>query len=163
MLKIGLLSDTHGYLDNRMIKILSSCDEIWHAGDIGSLDVLDKLSAIKPVRAVFGNIDGKDVRQSTAAFLRFTIESFDIYMTHIGGYPGKYDNAVKSIIRDNTPQLFVCGHSHILRVMNDPIHNMMYMNPGAAGKYGFHSKRTMLLFEINDNRLQNLKVVEWDK
>ena len=163
MIKIGLLSDTHGYIDRRMIEILSNCDEIWHAGDIGSLTVLDELKKTKPTRAVYGNIDGTEIRKETSSHLRFMIEEMDVFITHIAGYPGKYERSIKGILKINSPGLLICGHSHILRIMHDPIHNMMYMNPGAAGKYGFHNKRTLALFEINKNILQNLRIVEWDK
>jgi len=163
MVKIGLLSDTHGHIDNRMLKILSECDEIWHAGDIGSLVVLEKLEEIKPVRAVYGNIDGHEMRRSIPSKQRFTIEGLDVFMTHIGGYPTKYENEIKSILKDNPPKLFICGHSHILRVMNDSALDMLYMNPGAAGKYGFHQKRTMLLFDIEESTCKNLRVIEWEK
>lgn len=163
MIKIGLLSDTHGYIDRRMIEILSNCDEIWHAGDIGSLTVLDELKKTKPTRAVYGNIDGTEIRKETSSHLRFIIEEMDVFITHIAGYPGKYERSIKEILKINSPGLLICGHSHILRIMHDPIHNMMYMNPGAAGKYGFHNKRTLALFEINKNILQNLRIVEWDK
>ena len=163
MVTIGLLSDTHGYIDTRMLDILSPCDEIWHAGDIGSMDVLSKLQEIKPVRAVFGNIDGQDLRQICPQQQRFSIDGLDVFMTHIGGYPGKYENAIKPLLRTNPPKLFICGHSHILRVMNDPALHLLYMNPGAAGKYGFHQKRTMLLFDIEDSVCKNLRVIEWEK
>ena len=163
MVTIGLLSDTHGYIDTRMLDILSPCDEIWHAGDIGSMDVLSKLQKIKPVRAVFGNIDGQDLRQICPQQQRFSIDGLDVFMTHIGGYPGKYENAIKPLLRTNPPKLFICGHSHILRVMNDPALQLLYMNPGAAGKYGFHQKRTLLLFDIEDAVCKNLRVIEWEK
>jgi hypothetical protein len=163
MIKIGLLSDTHGYIDKRMLNILANCDELWHAGDIGSMDVIEQLEAIKPVRAVYGNIDGQNIRQMCPLQLRFTIEGLDVFITHIGGYPGKYEQTVKPILLNNQPKLFICGHSHILRVMNDPKLNMLYMNPGAAGKYGFHTKRTMLLFDIDSGICKNLRVIEWEK
>lgn len=163
MLKIALLSDTHAHVDKRMLDILTECDEIWHAGDIGSLEVLEKLEAIKPVRAVWGNIDGHEMRRAIPKEQRFTIEGLDVYITHIGGYPGKYDQEVKPLLRNNPPKLFICGHSHILRVMNDPSLQMLYMNPGAAGKYGFHQKRTMLLFDIELGICKNLRVIEWEK
>jgi uncharacterized protein len=163
MVKIGLLSDTHGYIDKRILEILNDCDEIWHAGDIGSLEVIEILEKAKPTRAVYGNIDGQNIRQICPNQLRFTIEGLDVFITHIGGYPGKYENEIKPILRNNPPKLFICGHSHILRVMNDPALNMLYMNPGAAGKYGFHQKRTMLLFDIEDAICKNLRVIEWEK
>ncbi len=163
MTKIGLLSDTHGFIDKRMIDILSQCDEIWHAGDIGNTEIVQQLEAIKPLRAVYGNIDGADVRRMCKAKLRFQIDGLDVLMTHIGGYPGKYDIGVKQDLTNQTPQLFVCGHSHILKVMFDKQLHMLCMNPGAAGKYGFHTKRTMLLFNISNGKCEDLKVIEWDK
>jgi len=163
MTSIGLLSDTHGYIDKRMLDILADCDEIWHAGDIGSIEVIEKLEKTKKLRAVYGNIDGQNIRQICPQKLRFNIEGLDVFITHIGGYPGKYENEIKPILQTNPPKLFICGHSHMLRVMNDSKFDLLYMNPGAVGKYGFQLKRTLLLFDIENSICQNLRVIEWDK
>jgi uncharacterized protein len=159
-MKIAILSDTHNHLDDTIINYLQDVDEIWHAGDIGTLALLDKLKSLKKVRAVYGNIDGRDVRMETGEDLFFTIEGMKIWMTHIGGHPGRYDNSVKAKLQENPPDVFICGHSHICRILPDNKLNMLYINPGAAGKYGFHAIRTMILAEIKDKRLTDLKVVE---
>ena len=160
MLKIGLLSDTHGYWDDRYIKYFSSCDEIWHAGDIGSLEVAEKLSGIKPFRAVYGNIDGQDIRKMYPEDARFTVENADVRMTHIGGYPGNYDKKVIPDLFIHPPKLFITGHSHILKVKYDKTLNMLHINPGAAGKYGFHKQRTLVRFCIEDGNFKDLEVIE---
>jgi phosphoesterase, MJ0936 family len=160
MKKIGLLSDTHAFWDDRYISYFAECDEIWHAGDIGSEDVLRRLEKIKPVRAVHGNIDGHILRMECPEKLRFKVEDVDVYLTHIGGYPGKFDPAVKSEIYANPPKLFVCGHSHILKVMYDKSLNMLCMNPGAAGNFGFHQVRTLLRFVIDGENIKDLEVIE---
>jgi len=160
MRKIGLLSDTHGYWDDKYYQYFAECDEIWHAGDIGSLEIADKLAAFKPLRAVYGNIDGHQLRIIYPQHQRFMCEGVDVWLTHIGGYPGKYAPEVKPEIYDNSPKLFVCGHSHILKVTYDKRHQILCMNPGAAGKYGFHTVRTLLRFEISGEAIQNLEVIE---
>ena len=160
MLKIGLLSDTHGYWDDRYITYFSSCDEIWHAGDIGSLEVAERLSAIKPFRAVYGNIDGHIIRKMYPENARFTVENADVWMTHIGGYPGKYDRKVIPEICKHPPKLFITGHSHILRVKYDKTLNLLHINPGAAGKYGMHTQRTLVRFCIDDGNFKELEVIE---
>jgi phosphoesterase, MJ0936 family len=160
MKKIGLLSDTHAFWDDRYVSYFAECDEIWHAGDIGSEDVLRKLEMIKPVRAVHGNIDSYLLRMECPEKLRFKVEDVDVFLTHIGGYPGKFDSAVKSEIYANPPKLFVCGHSHILKVMYDKSLNMLCMNPGAAGNFGFHQVRTLLRFVIDGENIKNLEVIE---
>jgi len=160
MKKIGLLSDTHGYWDERYKEYFSGCDEIWHAGDIGSLDLAYKFEAFKPFRAVYGNIDGADVRAVYPEFLRFTMEDVDILITHIGGYPGRYNPVVRSILQTNPPKLFICGHSHILKVIFDKKYNCLDINPGAAGKYGFHTVRTLLRFQIDNGNIKELEVIE---
>lgn len=160
MKRIGLLSDTHNYWDEKYITYFESCDEIWHAGDIGSLDLANKFEAIKPFRAVYGNIDDYKTRAIYPEFLRFTIENVDVLMTHIGGYPGKYEQKVKSILRTKPPQLFICGHSHILKVMFDKTFNCLHINPGAAGKYGFHRVRTLIRFTLNEGNISDLEVIE---
>lgn len=160
MKKIGLLSDTHGYWDEKYVTYFSDCDEIWHAGDIGSLDLAQRFEAFKPFRAVYGNIDDTKVRAAFPEFLRFTIEGVDVLMTHIGGYPGKYDPRVKNILLAKPPRLFIDGHSHILKVMFDKKLNCLHINPGAAGKYGFHKVRTLVRFVLNNSNISDLEVIE---
>ncbi len=160
MKKILLLSDTHGYIDDRILHYASQADEIWHAGDIGNLSVTDDLKDLKPVRAVYGNIDNATIRKEFPLNNRFMCEEVDVWITHIGGYPGKYSPPVKEEIRRNPPKLFISGHSHILKVMNDKNLRLLHMNPGAAGKQGFHKKRTMLRFEIEKANIKNLEVIE---
>jgi uncharacterized protein len=159
-MKIAILSDTHNHIDDTIISYLQDVDEIWHAGDIGTLALLDQLKSLKKVRAVYGNIDGKDIRMETQEHLFFTIEGMKIWMTHIGGHPGRYDKSIKERLQANPPDIFICGHSHICRILPDNKLNMLYINPGAAGKYGFHVVRTMLLAEIKEKRITDLKVVE---
>ena len=163
MKKILLLSDTHGYLDERILKYAEEADEIWHAGDIGLISVTDALKKIKPLRAVFGNIDGTKVRMEFPLNQRFSCEGVDVWITHIGGYPGKYSPAIKEEIQQNPPRLFICGHSHILKVMNDKKLGLLHMNPGAAGVHGFHQMRTMLRFKIDGKEIKDLEVIELGK
>lgn len=160
MKKIGILSDTHGMLDERIFKHFENVDEIWHAGDWGSLDVVNKLQAFKPVRGVWGNIDGQDIRMTFPKHLRFMCEQVDVWLTHIGGYPGKYHANVTPEIFKNPPKLFVCGHSHILKVKYDKTLDCLHINPGAAGKHGFHQVQTLIRFEIDGSNIQNLEVIE---
>lgn len=160
MKKILLLSDTHGHMDDRILHYANEADEIWHAGDIGSLDVTDKLEAVKPVKAVYGNIDNAEIRKEFPLNNRFMCENVDVWITHIGGYPGKYSPAIKEEIRKRPPKIFISGHSHILKVMNDKNLNLLHMNPGAAGKQGFHKKRTMLRFKIDGENISDLEVIE---
>lgn len=160
MKKIGVLSDTHGHLDPKVIKHFADVDEIWHAGDIGSIDVLDKLKKIKPVRAVFGNIDDATIRTETKAFLSFEVEKCKILMTHIAGKPGKYSKPLYERLQKESPDILVCGHSHILVVKNDPIYKMLWINPGACGIKGFHQVKTIIKFEINQGKPQNMQVIE---
>jgi putative phosphoesterase len=161
--KIGLISDTHGYLDDQMIRLLEPCDEVWHAGDIGDFSVIEKIRERKPVRAVFGNIDGRQARLEFPENNRFFCEEVDVWITHIGGYPGKYHPAIREALSRNPPQLFICGHSHILKVMFDKKLNCLHMNPGAAGKSGFHQIRTFLRFSIHGKEIKELEVVELGK
>ena len=163
MKTIGLLSDTHTYFHPKIADFFEKCDEIWHAGDMGNIECLEKLSAIKPVRAVYGNIDGNEIRLRVPQVQFFQIENRKILMTHIGGKPGKYDAEAKKLIEKYKPDIFICGHSHICKVQFDAKHNLMNINPGAAGKYGFHLKITLLRFEINDNSLQNMEILELNK
>lgn len=163
MKKILLLSDTHGHLDDRIKSYAERADEIWHAGDIGTTAVSDQLQEIKPVKAVFGNIDGAEIRKEFPLNARFTCEELDVWITHIGGYPGNYSPAVREQIKNNPPNLFITGHSHILKVMHDKKLNLLHMNPGAAGKQGFHQVRTMLQFKVNGKDIQELEVIELGK
>ncbi|SHJ52602.1 metallophosphoesterase family protein [Flavobacterium haoranii] len=163
MKKILLLSDTHSHIDEQILKYVQQADEVWHAGDIGDLVVTDTIKKIKPLRAVFGNIDNHEARLEFPLHNRFIIDGVDVWITHIGGYPDKYSPAIREEIRKNPPKLFICGHSHILKVQFDKKLNLIHMNPGAAGKHGFHQVRTMLRFEIEGDKIQNLEVIELGK
>jgi putative phosphoesterase len=161
MKKIGLLSDTHNLWDDKFAKYFSDCDEIWHAGDIGSMELALKFEALgKPFRAVYGNIDDSKVRTAYPEALRFTLEGVDVFITHIGGYPGKYDRKVQSVLLMNPPKLFIAGHSHILKVMFDKKIKALFINPGAAGKYGMHTVRTLVKFNLNEGNISDLDVIE---
>jgi putative phosphoesterase len=160
MKKILLLSDTHSHIDDTILKYVKLADEVWHAGDIGDLKVTDTIKKLKPLRAVFGNIDNHEARLEFPLNNRFICEGVDVLITHIGGYPGKYSPAIREEITQNPPKLFICGHSHILKVMFDKKLNCLHMNPGAAGISGFHQKRTMLRFEIDGDKIQSLEVIE---
>lgn len=161
MKKILLLSDTHSYIDDRILDYAKQADEIWHAGDIGDISVADKLAAIKPLRAVYGNIDDQKVRAEFPLNNRFVLEGVDVWITHIGGYPPKYNPATRVELHTNPPKLFICGHSHILKVMPDKQLGLIHMNPGAVGKHGFQKVRTMLRFELNNGKIENLEVIEF--
>jgi len=161
--KILLLSDTHSYIDDRILEYAQQADEIWHAGDIGDISVTDKLAEIKPLRAVYGNIDDNKARAEFPLNNRFTLEGVDVWITHIGGYPGKYNPTIRKEITENPPKLFICGHSHILKVMPDKQLGLIHMNPGAVGKHGFQKVRTMLRFELNKGKIENLEVIEFKK
>lgn len=150
-------------MDDRILEYAQQADEIWHAGDIGDISVTDSLAKIKPLRAVYGNIDDNKARAEFPLNNRFTLEGVDVWMTHIGGYPGKYNPAIRKEITENPPKLFICGHSHILKVMPDKQLNLIHMNPGAVGKHGFQKVRTMLRFELNDGKIENLEVIEFKK
>jgi putative phosphoesterase len=163
MKKIVLLSDTHGFIDNQILKFVKQADEVWHAGDIGSLEVVDAIKKLKPLRAVYGNIDDTTIRTEHPLNNKFTIEKVTVWITHIGGYPTRYDQRIKEEILKNPPQLFISGHSHILKVMFDKKLNLLHMNPGAAGKNGFHKVRTMLRFEIDEDKIINLEVIELEQ
>ncbi|MDR1584834.1 MAG: metallophosphatase family protein [Prevotellaceae bacterium] len=160
MKRIGLLSDTHGYLDERIFEYFAECDEVWHAGDWGSLELLNRLQAFKPTRGVWGNIDGYEIRQQLPQHNRFSIEGVKVWMTHIGGYPGKYDPLVRPHIFQQPPDLFICGHSHILKVKYDKTLKLLHINPGAAGKYGFHQVQTLVRFTVNHEKIEDLEVIE---
>lgn len=163
MKNILLLSDTHSYLDERIFKYAIEADEIWHAGDIGNIRVADELEKYGKFRAVYGNIDGTEVRKFYPLNNRFMCEGVDVWITHIGGYPGKYDKRIRQEIKANPPKLFISGHSHILKVMNDKKLNLLHMNPGAMGRQGFHQKRTMLRFKIDDKNIKDLEVMEYKR
>ena len=163
MTHICLLSDTHGHLDDRILSFCSKADEIWHAGDVGNISVIEQLTALKPCRGVYGNIDGTSIRNVWPLHNRFTCENVDVWITHIGGYPGRYDRKVIPEILNNPPKLFISGHSHILKVMMDKKLNCLHMNPGAAGKNGFHKIRTMLRLDIDNSDIKNLDVIELGK
>jgi uncharacterized protein len=164
MKSIGLISDTHSYLDPRVFDHFALCDEIWHAGDIGTVKIIDQLEAFKPLRVVFGNIDNKEVQLRTHENLNFELEGFRIWMTHIGGAPPRYNPQVWPVLNTNTPDIFICGHSHILRVIRDKnLKNMLYINPGAAGREGFHKFRTLLRFNLHDGIISGMEVIELGK
>jgi len=160
MRRIGLLSDTHGYLDDRILDFLRQCDEIWHAGDIGNVETSQKLSVLKPFRAVSGNIDGTDLRRDFPVRLRFKCEEVDVLMVHIGGYPGHYSSEVRKEIISSAPKLFISGHSHILKVIYDNKYQLLHINPGAAGIQGFHEIRTLIRFSIDNAVIKDLEVIE---
>ncbi len=159
-MKIGLLSDTHGHLDERIYTHFEHCDEIWHAGDIGTSEVVGKLEKFKPLRAVYGNIDGKEIRTTYPEDLWFTCEALTVWITHIGGYPPRYNSRTKAILKERVPDIFICGHSHILKIIRDPKLKLLHINPGAAGLQGFHKVKTLVRFEINDDRIENMQVIE---
>jgi putative phosphoesterase len=163
MKKILLISDTHSYIDERIIHYAKNVDQVWHAGDIGDINVMDSLKEVSNVKAVHGNIDNNIIRKEYSENLRFKCEEVDVWITHIGGYPGRYSKKIKNIINDNPPDLFVCGHSHILKVINDKKLNLLHINPGAIGKQGFHKVRTMVRFEISKKEINNLEIIEFKK
>jgi uncharacterized protein len=160
MKRIGLLSDTHGYLDERILFYLNECDEIWHAGDIGNLETAQSLSKIKPLRAVYGNIDGNSLRVEFSKHLRFKCEEVDVWITHIGGYPKHYQPEILKELKINPPKLFICGHSHVLKVIYDEKFGMLHINPGAAGTQGFHQVRTLVRFTVDLDKIKDLEVIE---
>lgn len=162
-MKIGLISDTHSFLDPKVFTYFNACDEVWHAGDIGDATVANELEKFKPLRAVFGNIDDKAMQARYPEDLWFTCEGLTIWMTHIGGAPPNYNPRIKKLLKEKTPDVFICGHSHILRVKKDPAYNMLYINPGAAGNHGFHSIKTLIRFEINTKIISKLEVIELGK
>ena len=160
MKKILLLSDTHGYVDDHMMKYVKESDEVWHAGDIGTTQVTDTISNQKPLRAVFGNIDNHELRLSFPEELLFECEDINIYMTHIGGRPGRYAKGISKKIKSIKPKIFICGHSHILKIQYDKVNQLLFINPGAIGKHGFHKVRTMVRFEIDKSDIKNMEVIE---
>lgn len=163
MKKIALISDNHSYYGEEVRKITDECDEVWHAGDIGSFESIEKLRADKLFRAVYGNIDDYKIRAEFPEYLVFFCEELKVLMTHIGGYPGKYSPGVRTLLKEHQPQLFICGHSHILKVMRDPVYNLIHMNPGAYGVHGFHQFRTMLTFCIAGADIHEVKVIEFGR
>ena len=160
MLRIGLISDTHHFLDDNVFRHFDTCDEIWHAGDFGTAALAGRLSAFKPLRGVYGNIDGQDIRSLYPEKLRWTSEEVDVYMTHIGGYPPRYNPQVKKELMANPPKLFICGHSHILKIMYDGKLQCLHMNPGAAGNQGWHKVRTLIRFTIDGKNMRDCEVIE---
>ncbi len=163
MKKIGLISDTHGYLDPHVFQYFEPVDEIWHAGDIGDLSVTDQLAAFRPLKAVYGNIDDHLARRQFPLDWRFDCDGLDVWITHIGGYPGRYNQRVREIMQVNPPGLFICGHSHILKVMPDKQFGCLHINPGAAGHHGFHLMRTIVRFQVDAGKIGQLEVIELGK
>jgi putative phosphoesterase len=163
MKRIGLISDTHTFLHPGLFKSLKECDEIWHAGDIGNIETADKLAAFKPLRAVYGNIDSHQVRIVHPEFQLFKCEDVKVLMTHIGGYPGRYQPAVRKLIAKEKPELFISGHSHILKVMYDNKYKLLHINPGAAGKSGLHQVITFVRFTIDGKHIKDLEIVEFER
>ena len=163
MKKILLLSDTHIHIDENILKYVKLADEVWHAGDIGDLKVTDAIKKLKPLKAVYGNIDDAKARAEYPEHNRFMCEDVDVWITHIGGYPPRYNNRVREKLKQNPPRLFICGHSHILKVMPDKKLNVLHMNPGAVGIHGFHKVRTMLRFTIDGKKIDKLEVIEFQR
>lgn len=163
MKKILLLSDTHGFIDQQLLKFVKQADEVWHAGDIGNINVTDTIKELKPLRAVYGNIDGSTLRSEFPLNNRFTLEGVDVWITHIGGYPNRYDIRIREAIQSNPPKLFISGHSHILKVQFDKKLDLLHLNPGAAGNHGFHQVKTMLRFELDKGEIKNLEIIELGK
>ncbi len=157
---IGLLSDTHGFLDPTLFDHFAECDEVWHAGDIGSEEVADRLEAFKPLRAVYGNIDGQPLRRRYPETLVFELEGVKVLMTHIGGYPGRYPSRIQQMLQMHRPNLFICGHSHILKVMPDKKLGLLHINPGACGREGFHHMRTAMRFKLDNGKILQPEVIE---
>ena len=160
MMKIGLISDTHNYLDPQTLDYFEGCDEIWHAGDFGAIDIANQLKEVAPLVGVYGNIDGQDIRSEFPLHQRFVCEGVDVWMTHIGGIPGRYCIPIREEMEKNTPELFICGHSHILKVARDQkMDKMLYINPGAAGRHGFQTERTIMRFSILAAKIENVEVI----
>lgn len=160
MTKIGLLSDTHGYIDPKVYKYFKDVDQIWHAGDIGTVEITDKLALFKPLKAVFGNIDGHALRNELKETLIFTLEGVKVVITHIGGYPHRYAPGIPAMLEKERPDVFICGHSHILKVIRDKKLNLLHLNPGAAGFHGFHKVKTLMRFTLAHGKITDLEVVE---
>ena len=162
MKKILLLSDTHSFIDDKILKYVKQADEVWHAGDIGDLNVTDTIKELKPLKAVYGNIDDKDARAEYPLDNKFFIEGFSVWMTHIGGYPNKYNQRIRTQLQTERPSIFICGHSHILKIQYDKKYNILHLNPGAAGKHGFHKVRTMLRFNLSKSNISDMEIIELD-
>ncbi|MBA3681407.1 MAG: metallophosphoesterase family protein [Bacteroidetes bacterium] len=160
MKKILLISDTHSYLDPKLLRHIKEADEVWHAGDIGTVDICTEIEKIKPFKAVFGNIDDAGIRSIYPENLFFNCEDVPVFITHIGGYPGKYPSRIKQLLLEHKPKLFICGHSHILKVMYDKDLQLLHINPGACGTHGFHHVKTVVRFEIDKSEIKNLAVIE---
>ena len=160
MKRIGLMSDTHSHLDEKIFDYFKDCDEIWHAGDIGTMELAERLQEFKPLRIVYGNIDGGIFREKFPLDERFECEGMDIWMTHIGGYPGRYNKRVRAILEKNPPDVFICGHSHILKVMPDKKHDLLHINPGACGIYGIHKVKTIIRFAIDNGKIKDMEAIE---
>jgi len=163
MKKILLLSDTHSYVDKKIIKYVKQADEVWHAGDIGDIGVTDTLKSLKPLYAVYGNIDNSQIRGEFPEHLKFKCEDVNVWITHIGGYPPKYNSRVRNQLKRHSPDIFVTGHSHILKIMHDKNLNLLHINPGAIGIHGFHKVRTMVRFEIDGKNIKKLEVIEFQR
>lgn len=162
-MKIGVISDTHGVFDQPLMEFLKPCDQIWHAGDFGSVEVADRIAAFKPLKAVYGNIDGGVMRRMFTEFNLFEVDGVKVLMTHIGGYPRHYAPKALQHIHVSKPKIFVAGHSHILKVIYDPIYNLLHINPGAAGIYGIHKVRTAIRFDIEAGEIKNMEIGEWPR
>lgn len=163
MTKILLLSDTHGYIDDLMLQHIQNVDEVWHAGDIGQMKVVEAIRKIKPLRAVYGNIDGQRVRAQFPLDQQFTVENRKVWITHIGGYPNRYEKRIYEGFKFYKPDIFISGHSHILKIMYDKKRNLLHLNPGAIGKNGFHKVRTMLRFNIQASNIKNMEIIQYDR
>lgn len=161
--RIAIISDTHGFLDNKARKYIEPCDEIWHAGDIGSIELYDELAQIKPIRAVYGNIDNHVIRQVCDETNRFLCEKIDVHIQHIVGYPGRYEKTIQKLLKNSPPNLLIAGHSHILKVIYDNKHQLLFINPGALGKSGFHQVRTMVRLSIDSTDIKDLEVIEIER
>tara|TARA_Y100001968_G_C19397754_1_gene739282 strand:+ start:15 stop:506 length:492 start_codon:yes stop_codon:yes gene_type:complete len=163
MQRIVLLSDTHNHLDQRIFSHLEKSDQIWHAGDIGDISITDKLQEFAPIKVVYGNIDNYKIRQEFKRSLCFRCEEVKVLMTHIGGYPGRYPTEVKELIIKNNPKIFISGHSHILKIIYDKKFNLLHLNPGSIGNYGFHKVKTLITFKINGDKIYDLKIIEYKR
>ena len=163
MKKILLISDTHSYIDEKIIQYAKESDEVWHAGDVGDIKVTDKLEEVATLRAVYGNIDNNIIRAEYPENLRFKCEGVEVWITHIGGYPNKYYHKIKEEINENPPDIFICGHSHILKVINDKKLNLLHINPGAIGNQGFHQVRTMVRFQLAEGEIKSLEIIEFKR
>ena len=159
-LRIGLMSDTHGFVDDAIFQYFDQCDEVWHAGDFGPVEVLDSLKLFKPICGVWGNVDGAEVRAELPRELEWECAGVKVFMVHIGGYPGNYDRRIKAHLNRMRPGLFICGHSHILKIMRDPAIGLIHMNPGASGHHGWHTMRTLLRFSVEDGRIHEVEAIE---